>query len=208
MDLATVGSAFGIGGVVGSVITLLLTHRLSWRAKERKGRSETDHAILVAAKRSFGPVPESAPESLQRSGSESRKRQTSDSKTPRILVVEDDPYVLELLLEYLGQRGYVVAGASSVESARAHLDHEDFDAGIFDVNLPDESGLDLLENVQASGEDMSVIIMTGKPTADTAFRALRGHAEGLLEKPFELDSLDQSLERILKRRGMSLTGLA
>jgi len=70
-------------------------------------------------------------------------------------------------------------------------------------NLRGESGLDLLENVQADKE-LSVIIMTGMPSTDTAIRALRNRAEDYLQKPFELESLDESLERILKRRGREL----
>lgn len=166
--------------------------------------TRTWESFLLAARQSFGPLPESDPPRVREtSGLERAKSRESEARVPKVLVVDDDPDLLESLLDHLGQRGYAAEGAASVRGARFHLDRNDFDAAIFDINLRGESGLDLLENVQADKE-LSVIIMTGMPSTDTAIRALRNRAEDYLQKPFELESLDESLERILKRRGREL----
>lgn len=125
-----------------------------------------------------------------------------NARGPRVLVVDDDPDLLDSLLDHLGQQGYAVEGAASVKSAKLHLDRNEFDAAILDVNLPDESGLALLEDVHGRAHDLSVIVMTGMPSVDTAIRALRGHADDFLQKPFALDSLDHTLEKVLERRGL------
>lgn len=120
----------------------------------------------------------------------------------KVLVVDDEPEVLDSLLDYLGMRGYAVEGASSVSAAKLHLDRNDFDAAVLDVNLSGESGLTLLEDMHAGDQDLSVIIITGKPSADTAIKALRGNADDYLQKPFDLDALDHTLARALERRDL------
>ncbi len=121
-------------------------------------------------------------------------------KATKILVVDDETDIQEILSEYLGHRGYSVEVASTLQSGQGLLDRGGFDAVILDLNLRGANGLTLLEEVRGLDSDLCVIIITGNATAHSAIEALRRHADDYLIKPFELDELDHALERALESR--------
>ncbi len=84
-----------------------------------------------------------------------------DGEGERILVVEDDPQGLKLLVRLLGQAGYRCSAAPDAADARRQLAEEQFDLVLADVNLPGESGLQLVQHVLAEYPHMAAVMATG-----------------------------------------------
>jgi DNA-binding NtrC family response regulator len=101
----------------------------------------------------------------------------------RVLVVDDDEGVAEVLSDTLGAAGHQVEVASSLGSARAHLKAKDFDVLVLDLTLPDGSGLELLRQVKAEGLALEVIVLTGNAEVGTAIEAMKLGAYDYLAKP-------------------------
>ncbi|HJN75172.1 MAG TPA: response regulator [Myxococcota bacterium] len=125
----------------------------------------------------------------------------------RILVVDDERAILELLSEYLRARGCVVEVAEDGEEAWERLLRGGIDLVISDVKMPRLSGPELLERIHQREEPVAVVLMTGYGTIDAAVRAMRGGASDYLLKPFKLRELYATIERAagtLERQRRSL----
>jgi two-component system response regulator HydG len=116
---------------------------------------------------------------------------------PRILVVDDDPHMAEMLSEGLADRGYdAVAMRSSQEAARRMAD-EPFDALVTDLRMPGVDGIELLDVSRKLAPERPVIIMTAFSAIESAVECIRRGAFHYLTKPFKLDELALFLERAL-----------
>lgn len=122
---------------------------------------------------------------------------------PRILLVEDHDELRETLVDWLGRRGYAVAGAGSAEVALELARRQAFDVVVLDLVLPGASGVELQEALLAEHADLAVIVLSGQATVETAVATLReGRAFDFLIKPL-LDPglLQAAIERALAARG-------
>ncbi|MBI2215322.1 MAG: sigma-54-dependent Fis family transcriptional regulator [Acidobacteria bacterium] len=113
----------------------------------------------------------------------------------RILVVDDQPELLDELCAQLSEIGWEVSGASLGRDALRSFDETSPDVVLLDVMLPDISGLDVLDEIKARSESTPVVVMSGGATIEIAVRAMRSGAESLVQKPFDVDSLDALLEK-------------
>jgi DNA-binding NtrC family response regulator len=113
----------------------------------------------------------------------------------RILVVDDQPELLDELCAQLAEVGWEVSGASLGRDALRTFDETSPDVVLLDVMLPDISGLDVLDEIKARSESTPVVVMSGGATIEIAVRAMRSGAESLVQKPFDVDSLDVLLEK-------------
>jgi len=120
--------------------------------------------------------------------------------TFRMLIVEDDEQVSNLLQERLTLAGYDVKTASTGRSGLALLETAMFDAALLDVRLPDMRGIELLEAARRQDPEMDVVMMTGYPEPETAAHALGLGACEFLVKPLQWVSLHHSIKRIIERR--------
>ncbi len=120
----------------------------------------------------------------------------------RLLVIDDDGAMCELLDEALTRRGHQVRTARSVRDAEAILHREDVDAVLTDLNMPGQGGVELCAELHANRPDLPVVIMTAFGSLDTAIAALRAGAYDFVTKPVDLDLLAFSLERALQHRQM------
>jgi DNA-binding NtrC family response regulator len=119
-----------------------------------------------------------------------------DRMKGRILVVDDDLAILEMLRDALEALDWEVAtAATAAEGLRAIVDEEP-DAVLLDVMLPDKSGLDVLEEIKTAGETTPVVMMSGGGTIDVAVKAMRAGAEHFLQKPFDFANLEILLEQV------------
>jgi len=118
----------------------------------------------------------------------------------RILVVEDDPDLGELLRDRLSRRGFEVCTQLQPEAALERLAAEDFDAVVTDVRLRRSDGIALCADVTASRSDVPVIVITAFGSLETAVAALRAGAFDFLPKPFEIEELAFRLDRALAHR--------
>jgi DNA-binding NtrC family response regulator len=107
----------------------------------------------------------------------------------KILFVEDDERLRDVLLEAATMEEFDVRGASSAEAAVELLKKEPFDVMVTDVALPGMSGLDLLRHCQRLRPDILSIVITAHGTIDTAVEAMKRGAADFITKPFELDGL-------------------
>lgn len=123
----------------------------------------------------------------------------------RILVVEDDPVLIDGLKVGLGLAGATVDDVTTCADARAALATGRFDAVVLDVMLPDGSGLDVLAALRAQGDATPVLLLTALDEAPDRVRGLDGGADDYLGKPFDLDELNARV-RAIARRGHGRAG--
>src|SRR5215469_10063909 len=117
----------------------------------------------------------------------------------RVLVVEDDPRLAEMLSEYLGQAGFRVTVAPLGATALRMLEETDCDAVILDLMLPDMDGLNVCRQIRASA-DTPVLMLTARGDAVDRIVGLELGADDYLPKPFEPRELLARLRAILRRR--------
>ncbi len=116
------------------------------------------------------------------------------SRPPRVLVVDDEPAMQEVLAARLGRWGYEVQTAASVSSARERAALFRPDVVVSDLVLPDATGLDLLEQLRAEDARRTVLLITAYGTIDTAVRAIKAGACHFLTKPIDYSVLREHLE--------------
>ena len=118
----------------------------------------------------------------------------------RILVVDDDRSLGEMLGEYLERAGYVVSSQETVAGGFAAARREAFDAVILDVMLPDGDGLDLCRRLRAES-DVPILMLTARGDPPDRIVGLEIGADDYLPKPFDPRELLARLRAILRRRG-------
>jgi CheY-like chemotaxis protein len=117
-----------------------------------------------------------------------------------ILVVDDEPGLLDVLEWELSSLGYDVLAVGNGTNAIEVLKQTDFDAVISDVRMPGISGLDLLHLAKGMCPDTEIIIATGYAEMETVVECVRGGAFDFIQKPFNLPSVMATVERAVERR--------
>ena len=120
----------------------------------------------------------------------------------RILLIEDDPRLAEMVAEYLGESGFRVSRAASGEAGLAQLAREPFDALVLDLMLPDMDGLELCRRLRTKS-DIPVLMLTARGDSTDRVVGLEIGADDYLPKPFQPRELLARLRAILRRRGAS-----
>lgn len=112
------------------------------------------------------------------------------SEPKRVLVIEDDEPMLEILLDCLSITGeYQAIGTGEAQTAIELISREPFNAIVTDINLPGLSGLDLLGHVNRQDPNIPVILITGYSDPDKMRKAIQLGAFDFLRKPFEMNEL-------------------
>jgi signal transduction histidine kinase/DNA-binding response OmpR family regulator len=119
---------------------------------------------------------------------------------PRILVVDDEPPVIDVFREFLSSQGYELDTASTGEEALQRIAAFRPDIILTDINLPGLSGLDVMSHAKGLDPEVAVIVVTGYASASTAIEALRQGAYDYVTKPFDLDEVHQIVERGIANR--------
>jgi two-component system, NtrC family, response regulator AtoC len=121
----------------------------------------------------------------------------------RILVVDDDLSVAQVIARMAEELGHTAAVAGSVDEALGRLARASFDVVLTDLSMPGRSGLDLLKNVQVESPEIPVVLITGKGAIDTAMEAIKGGAYDYLAKPPQLEMLRALLRRAIEKKRMA-----
>lgn len=109
---------------------------------------------------------------------------------PRILVLDDEKSIRQLLSDYFETKGFEVAALSTAKEAMESADRERFDVAIFDVNLAGENGLELLRYFKTNFPNLPVIILTGLPDVDDLRdQSMFREANGFMRKIEPLDNI-------------------
>ncbi|MCJ7497956.1 MAG: response regulator [candidate division Zixibacteria bacterium] len=116
----------------------------------------------------------------------------------KILVVDDELFVRELLLEFLGKQGFEVLLAESGEKALEVAKTTPVQIALIDLKMPGLDGIQTLKELKKITPEILPIIMTGYPTIESAVEALRSGACDYVIKPFKLNELRASIDRVLK----------
>lgn len=117
----------------------------------------------------------------------------------KILIVEDDASLREIIHRALVAEGYVVETASSFFEADSKLAGYSYDCILLDVMLPDGSGLDLLEHLRALGKRENVIIISARDSVEDKVTGLEFGADDYLPKPFHTAELLARVKSVLRR---------
>ena len=121
---------------------------------------------------------------------------------PRVLLVDDECAVWQILGEKLGRSGFEWCGRSSAEEALACLEQESFDAVVSDLKMPGMTGLQLLAEVQKRHPHLAFVMATGEDDIRVAVDAMKRGADDYLVKPFHLDAAVESVRRALQKKSM------
>jgi DNA-binding response OmpR family regulator len=122
----------------------------------------------------------------------------------RLLIVEDNEELAELLAKGLQTAGYESDVLSTVEDARVVLSTTHYAALILDLGLPDGDGLSLLREIRNRNNSIPVLVLTARGGLNDRIHGLRSGADDYLVKPFALEELIARLEAQLRRPGQLL----
>lgn len=122
--------------------------------------------------------------------------------TGRVMVVDDDRQMCEMLAEDLQRRGHTVTWETSPAAALDTLMVGDFDVALTDMRMRGMSGIALCERIVANRPDVPVIVMTAFGGMDAAVAAIRAGAWDFVTKPIELDLVQAALARALDHRAL------
>ena len=117
---------------------------------------------------------------------------------PKVLVIDDEPDLLELLELTLSRMGLDTSRAENVAEAIRLLDKEPFDLCLTDMRLPDGEGLRVVEHINQKGLDVPVAVITAFGSAENAVAALKAGAFDYLAKPVALEQLRALVKQALK----------
>jgi len=122
----------------------------------------------------------------------------------RILLIEDEAELAELVRTYLQQLLFVVDHTASLEDAQSLLETVTYDAIILDRSLPDGDGLELIPRLRARGMDIPVLAATARDQVCDRVRGLDSGVDDYLIKPYSLLELAARLRALLRRPGKTL----
>ncbi len=118
----------------------------------------------------------------------------------RILIVEDDADLRELLQRRLGKEQYNVDAAGDGETALLYLDSGEYDCVVLDIMLPERDGLSVLKSMRSRNIATPVLLLTAKDTVEDRIKGLDSGADDYLTKPFAHGELSARLRALLRRR--------
>jgi DNA-binding NtrC family response regulator len=121
----------------------------------------------------------------------------------RILLIDDDPGVSEVIGMLLEREGYAVARAATVKQGIALVEAGELDLVVTDLKLPDGTGLDVIAAIRRSRPRLPIIMITSYSSIESAIAALRGGAVDYVIKPFDNDDFLRAVSRALKERRLA-----
>lgn len=121
--------------------------------------------------------------------------QHAEPQTPRILIVDDEPGICQMLSLCFKKNGFDITSAGDAAEAFKLLTQEPFDAIISDVMMPGEDGIAFLGRVHAAWPEIPVILMTGHAQMQMAVNAIKNGAFDFVCKPFDVEHMRKIVER-------------
>ncbi|MGB3290906.1 MAG: response regulator transcription factor [Burkholderiaceae bacterium] len=118
----------------------------------------------------------------------------------RVLVIEDDTTLGHALQEFLVEQGYAVDWLTDGDQAMGAIAGQSYDLLLLDLNLPGQSGLDILRKLRAGNEQVPVLILTARDGVEDRVAGLDAGADDYVTKPFELAELAARVRAFGRRR--------
>jgi diguanylate cyclase (GGDEF)-like protein len=123
-----------------------------------------------------------------------------NSKAPDILVVDDDPMVLDIVVESIRAAGYEADSCQDGEEALRMTAATEYDVILTDMKLPGLDGLSLIKRLKSGNSDTDVIVITGYGSIENAVECMRAGALDYLIKPFTVDQIQVAVRKALEHR--------
>ena len=118
----------------------------------------------------------------------------------RILVVEDDIDIRDMVIETLTRLGYQAESATNGQEGLDAFRPNAFSAVVTDIRMPVLDGLSMLKTIKRLDSKVSIIVITGYPSVDSALECLAEGADYYLVKPIKMDDLDAKIKKALEKR--------
>ena len=123
----------------------------------------------------------------------------ADGQAMRILVVDDEESITNLIALALQYEGWEVVTAGSGESALEAIERQSPDAVVLDIMLPDVNGLQVLSRIRSTGNMVPVLFLTALDSVDDRVRGLTAGGDDYVTKPFSLEELTARLRGLVRR---------
>ncbi len=124
----------------------------------------------------------------------------TDAPRPKVLIVDDEAGLREMLVFGLTDRGYDVSVAADGDAGISMVETRPFDLVVSDIMMPGTSGVEVLKRIKEVQPTTEVIMATGFATLETAIESMKSGAYDFIPKPYELDQLCAVFGRALERR--------
>ncbi len=118
----------------------------------------------------------------------------------KLLIIEDEPQLAQSIGNYLSREGYHCELVHTEKEARERVFLHDYDCILLDITLPDGTGMTVMEDLQKSGKNDGVIIISAKDSVDDRIKGLGLGADDYLPKPFHLAELGARVGALIRRR--------
>lgn len=122
----------------------------------------------------------------------------------RILIVEDEARIAEIVSKGLTQAGFAVDSVCRSDDAREALATLPYDAAILDLGLPEGDGIDIIEDVRADGNLIPIMVLTARDAVEDRVRGLNAGADDYVVKPFHMTEVIARIKALLRRPGGAL----
>lgn len=127
----------------------------------------------------------------------------STEEAPRILVVDDESVIREILADFLSMEGFWVRTAEDGSAALVELSRTHYDLVLSDLKMPNMGGLELLEAIRKHTPNIVTVIMTGFGTVETAIDAMKRGAYDYILKPFKVEDVVHTIRRGLEKQKLA-----
>ena len=121
---------------------------------------------------------------------------------PKILVIDDEEVIRNLLTDVLGDKGYEVTAVASGEEGYQEAYNKDFDVMIVDLMLPGDDGLKIINFIKKNDPDAVVIVITGCNSMESIQEALRLGAFDYITKPFDIEQISFAVKRAVASKSL------
>ncbi|MBN1652214.1 MAG: response regulator [Deltaproteobacteria bacterium] len=126
---------------------------------------------------------------------------------PRILVVDDEEAIREILADFLSLEGFYISTAKDGKDALEELSRSHYDIVLSDLKMPNMGGIELLETISHQSPRVVTVIMTGFGTVETAIDAMKRGAYDYIMKPFKMEEVVHVVQRGLEKRKLEVENL-
>ena len=121
----------------------------------------------------------------------------------KLLLIEDEPLLLEEMDSYLTEQGYRCEKAASFAEGEDRITLHEYDAIVLDITLPDGNGLKLLELLKKQHKEAGVLIVSARDSLPDKLTGLGLGADDYITKPFHLEELNARINALLRRKSFS-----
>ena len=125
----------------------------------------------------------------------------------RLLVVEDQKDLNEIISRKLAKEGYAVDSCFDDKEALLYIEGAEYDGIVMDILLPEMSGIDVLKKMRSHGDDTPVLLLTALGEIEDRVAGLDAGADDYLVKPFDFDELLARIRTMIRRRGSQFSSI-